>query len=99
MQAADRSAVLVLYLTTRLGLPDRDAALASGAYLAFTFMSPIPGGFVADKVLGLRYSVSVGGVLILIGNLILAWREALLPVFTDWRAWRSAPGSRSRPSR
>ena len=76
------SAVLVLYLTTRLGLPDREAALASGAYLAFTFMSPILGGFVADKVLGLRYSVSVGGVLILIGNLILAWREALLPVFT-----------------
>ncbi|MBF0500856.1 MAG: peptide MFS transporter [Candidatus Riflebacteria bacterium] len=76
------SAVLVLYLTTRLGLPDKDAALASGAYMAFTFMSPILGGFIADKLLGLRYSVSFGGVLILIGNLILAWREELSYVFS-----------------
>ena len=75
------SAVLVLYLTTGLGLPDRQAALTSGAYMAFTFMSPILGGLVADKLLGLRYSVSLGGVLILVGNLTLAWREELAFVF------------------
>jgi len=75
------SAVLVLYLTTGLGLPDREAALASGAYMAFTFMTPILGGLVADKVLGLRRSVLLGGILILAGNLILAWRESLAFVF------------------
>lgn len=76
------SAVLVLYLTTGLGLPDAQAALTSGAYMAFTFMTPILGGLVADKGLGLRYSVSLGGVLILLGNLVLAWREGLQFVFT-----------------
>ena len=75
------SAVLVLYLTTGLGLPDAQAALASGAYMAFTFMTPIIGGLVADKVMGLRYSVTLGGVLILFGNLVLAWREDLGFVF------------------
>ncbi len=75
------SAVLVLYLTIGLGLPDAQAALTSGAYMAFTFMSPILGGLVADRVLGLRYSVTLGGVLILLGNLVLAWREALPFVF------------------
>ncbi|MBF0544244.1 MAG: MFS transporter [Candidatus Riflebacteria bacterium] len=75
------SAVLVLYLTTKLGLPDNEAALVSGAYMAFTFMSPLLGGFVADKILGLRYSVTLGGILILLGNLILAWKEALVAVF------------------
>jgi len=75
------SAVLVLYLTTGLGLPDAQAALTSGAYMAFTFMSPILGGLVADRILGLRYSVSLGGVLILLGNLALAWREGLPFVF------------------
>jgi POT family proton-dependent oligopeptide transporter len=75
------SAVLVLYLTTGLGLPDAQAALTSGAYMAFTFMSPILGGLIADRLLGLRYSVSLGGVLILLGNLVLAWREALPFVF------------------
>jgi POT family proton-dependent oligopeptide transporter len=75
------SAVLVLYLTIGLGLPDKEAALASGAYIAFTFMTPILGGLIADRVMGLRYSVTLGGLLILIGNLILALREDLSFVF------------------
>ncbi len=75
------SAVLVLYLTTGLGLPDAQAGLTSGAYMAFTFMTPILGGWVADRGLGLRRSVIVGGILILIGNLVLAWREGLSFVY------------------
>lgn len=65
------SAILVLYLTK--GLHQAGASLTSGTFMAFTFMSPILGGFVADKVLGLRYSVTTGAILILIGNLILAF--------------------------
>lgn len=76
------TAVLILYLTSpSLGLSDKDASLAQGAYMAFTFMSPLIGGLIADKLLGLRYSVTFGGVLILIGNLILAARESLSFVF------------------
>jgi POT family proton-dependent oligopeptide transporter len=75
------SAVLILYLTKKLGLPIHEAGLASGAYMAFTFMTPILGGFVADKILGLRYSVTIGGVFILAGNVILACGEGLLYVF------------------
>ena len=75
------SAILILYLTKKLGLSDKEAALASGAYMAFTFMSPILGGFVSDKVLGLRYSVTIGGMFILAGNLILALGETLMYVF------------------
>lgn len=75
------SAVLILYLTKKLGLSINEAGLASGAYMAFTFMTPILGGFVADKILGLRYSVTIGGVFILAGNVILACGEELLYVF------------------
>jgi POT family proton-dependent oligopeptide transporter len=75
------SAILVLYLTGGLGLSDRDAALTSGAYMAFTFMTPMLGGFVADRVLGLRYSVSLGGLLILIGNFVLARGQTISSVF------------------
>jgi POT family proton-dependent oligopeptide transporter len=75
------SAILVLYLTGGLGLPDREAALTSGTYIAFTFMTPMLGGFIADRVLGLRYSVSVGGLLILVGNLVLARGHTLNHVF------------------
>ena len=75
------SAILVLYLTGGLGLSDRDAALTSGAYMAFTFMTPILGGLIADRVLGLRYSVSLGGLLILAGNFVLARGATLNHVF------------------
>lgn len=75
------SAILVLYLTGGLGLTDREAALTSGAYMAFTFMTPILGGFIADRVLGLRYSVSLGGLLIVAGNLTLARGHTLNHVF------------------
>jgi proton-dependent oligopeptide transporter, POT family len=75
------SAILVLYLTGGLGLTDREAALTSGAYMAFTFMTPILGGFIADRVLGLRYSVSLGGLLILVGNFVLARGHTLKHVF------------------
>lgn len=74
-------AILVLYLTKGLGVSDDEAGLASGAFMAFTFMTPILGGFIADKVLGLRYSVTVGGILILIGNLVLARGGGLSPIF------------------
>jgi POT family proton-dependent oligopeptide transporter len=75
------SAILVLYLTSGLGLPDKEAALTSGAYMAFTFMTPILGGLIADRILGLRYSVSLGGLLILVGNFVLARGHTLNHVF------------------
>ena len=75
------SAILVLYLTKQLGIADKEANLASGAFVAFTFMTPIVGGYVADQVLGLRRSVALGGLLILAGNLALALLEGVAGVF------------------
>ncbi len=62
-------------------MADDAAYLAFGAYTAFSFMTPILGGFVADKVLGLRRSVVIGGFLILVGNAVLALGGGLPPLF------------------
>jgi POT family proton-dependent oligopeptide transporter len=75
------SAIIVLYMTKELHMADDAAYLAFGAYTAFSFMTPILGGFVADKVLGLRRSVFVGGILILVGNGVLALGGGLSPLF------------------
>src|SRR5262245_45965496 len=75
------SAIIVLYMTKELGMADDAAYLAFGAYTAFSFMTPILGGFVADKVLGLRRSVVIGGFFILVGNAILAMGGGLPPLF------------------
>ena len=64
------SGILVLYLSKALNVSDGNASLVSGAYMAFTFLAPILGGYVADKLIGYTWSVIIGGVVILLGNII-----------------------------
>lgn len=40
--------------------------------MAFTFLAPILGGWVADKLIGYVWAVTVGGILILLGNIVLS---------------------------
>jgi POT family proton-dependent oligopeptide transporter len=80
------SAIIVLYMTKELRMSDKEAYLAIGAYTAFSFMTPILGGFIADKVLGLRRSVTTGGVFILAGNAILAFSRSLPMLFVGLAA-------------
>lgn len=73
-------ALLVLYLTTELskggfGL-DRDVALK--IYATFTglvYLMPIPGGYLADKILGQRKAVFIGAFLMAIGQFFMAYSE------------------------
>ncbi len=71
-------AILLLYMTAAvtaggMGLSAADGAAIYGAYTAGVYMAAIPGGFVADRLLGLRRSVFVGGVLIALGHFSLAF--------------------------
>jgi POT family proton-dependent oligopeptide transporter len=56
-----------------MGLSAADGAAIYGAYTAAVYMAAIPGGYVADRLLGLRRSVFVGGVLIATGHFCLAF--------------------------
>lgn len=42
-------------------------------YLAFVYASPLVGGFIADRKLGYRRSVMIGGVFFMAGHLLLAF--------------------------
>ena len=71
-------AILLLYMTAAvtaggMGLSAADGAAIYGAYTAGVYMAAIPGGFVADRLLGLRRAVFVGGVLIAFGHFCLAF--------------------------
>ncbi|MFA6075436.1 MAG: peptide MFS transporter [Negativicutes bacterium] len=64
--------MLILYLTKGLGIPDERAGLIVGTYISFTWMSPVLGGWLADKFLGQVNAILIGGLGIFLGNLILA---------------------------
>jgi POT family proton-dependent oligopeptide transporter len=70
-------AILLLYMTAAvsaggMGLSAEEGAAIYGLYTAGVYMAAIPGGFVADKLLGLRHAVLLGGVLIALGHFSMA---------------------------
>lgn len=65
-------ALLIFYLTQHFLFPKEQAYLIYGGYTALAFLSPVVGGFVADRWLGARRAVIFGGVLLVCGHLGLA---------------------------
>jgi POT family proton-dependent oligopeptide transporter len=70
-------ALLILYMTTAvasggLGFDNKKAAGIYGAYTGSVYLMSIPGGWIADNVLGTRNAVFVGGVIIALGHFSLA---------------------------
>jgi len=72
-------AILVLYLVgltdaanPGLGWTKGEALALYGWYTMMVYVMSIPGGIIADKLLGQKKSVLVGGVLLLFGHSILA---------------------------
>jgi len=65
-------ALLVLYLVNALDYP-RDQALALYAtYTALVYLTPILGGYIADRWLGAPRAVMVGGVVMALGHFAMA---------------------------
>ena len=64
---------LILYMTKALGFTDRHAGLAYGNYVSSVWLTPIIGGFIADRWLGQYRSVLLGGIIIALGHFTLAF--------------------------
>ncbi|MCW2902401.1 MAG: hypothetical protein JWO67_4666 [Streptosporangiaceae bacterium] len=70
-------AILVLFLaapatTGGLGLPQGTAKALVGVYMAAVYLVALPGGWLADRVLGSRRAVLLGGVIIMLGHIAMA---------------------------
>jgi POT family proton-dependent oligopeptide transporter len=70
-------AVLVLFLVSAVsaggfGIDDKTAAAIYGMYTAGTYLVALPGGWIADRLIGGRRAVLIGGLLITLGNTLLA---------------------------
>lgn len=70
-------ALLTLYLTAELvnggfGLERQEALAIYGIFTGLVYLTPILGGWVADKFLGKRKTVYIGGLVMAVGQLLLA---------------------------
>ena len=65
-------ALLVLYLVNAVGWKDADAYRLYGTYTGMVWLTPMIGGFLADRYLGTHRSLLIGGAIIAAGHFVLA---------------------------
>jgi proton-dependent oligopeptide transporter, POT family len=65
-------ALLVYYMMKQLHMSQGQAALIYGSYAAFSNFMPLAGGFLSDRWLGRRTSVTIGGSIMAVGHFMMA---------------------------
>ncbi|AFL96944.1 peptide MFS transporter [Ornithobacterium rhinotracheale] len=63
--------LLTLYVVKALLQSDATAFSIYGAYTGLVYAAPVLGGWVADHVLGYKYSVLFGGIMMMIGEMLI----------------------------
>lgn len=64
-------AILTLFMVNALMMKEADASLIYGGFLGLCYLTPMLGGFVADRFFGNRNCILLGGVMMAIGQLCL----------------------------
>lgn len=86
LKAAETGTTIVGFVTLKAGLEAVFGALAIqplasqiyGIYTGFVYFTPFFGGILADRLLGQRKTVVIGGILMAIGQFLLAFERFFL---------------------
>ena len=65
-------ALLFFYLTQHWLFNDSKSNLIYGAYTSLVYITPVLGGYLADRYLGQRRAVLFGGILLMFGHFLMA---------------------------
>lgn len=68
-------ALLVLFLTSYMGFEDKKAYVVYSLFAATGYAFPIVGGILADKIMGFRNMVFIGGIIIVLGHIVMSLSE------------------------
>ncbi len=71
-------ALLILYMTKQLMFSDTMSIGIFAAYMSLVYVTPTFGGILADRVLGFRKAIFLGGVLMAVGHFLLTIEQ---PIF------------------
>jgi POT family proton-dependent oligopeptide transporter len=71
--------LLVYYMIKHLQFTQERSSQIYGLYTGFVYFTPLFGGMLADRVLGQRRTVVLGGVLMAIGHFLMAVESLFFP--------------------
>lgn len=66
-------AIFFLYITKALLMSNMDASSLYGSYTSLVYLTPLLGGYLADRYLGNRKSIIIGGLMMAIGQFFMYW--------------------------
>ncbi|MEO0045746.1 MAG: Di-/tripeptide transporter [Bacteroidota bacterium] len=64
-------AILTLFLVNSLMMKEEDASLIYGGFLGLCYLTPMLGGFIADRFFGNRNCILLGGLMMALGQFLL----------------------------
>jgi POT family proton-dependent oligopeptide transporter len=64
-------ALLTLFMVNALLMKEGDASLIYGGFLALCYLTPMLGGFVADRFFGNRNCILLGGLMMAVGQFLM----------------------------
>src|ERR1017187_3890573 len=64
-------AIFILFLTKALFMDKAAASNLYGSYTSLVYLTPLLGGYIADRYWGNRRSIIVGGIVMALGELVL----------------------------
>jgi len=64
-------------------MKEADASIIYGGFLALCYLTPLLGGFIADRFLGNRMCIIVGGLMMALGQLLLFFSASIFSTSMD----------------
>jgi POT family proton-dependent oligopeptide transporter len=77
-------AIFVLFMIKALLFDKAHAADIYGSYTGLVYLTPLIGGYIADRYWGNRRSILAGGVLMACGQFLLFFPAACMPAMCPW---------------
>lgn len=79
-------AILILYLTKKfieggLGMDESSAMLLYGYFTGLVYFTPLIGGWLADKYLGKRLAITIGGITMMLGQFTLFAMDSMTGLY------------------
>jgi POT family proton-dependent oligopeptide transporter len=64
-------AILTLFMVNALMMKEEEASIIYGGFLGLCYLTPMLGGFIADRFFGNRNCIMLGGVMMAVGQIML----------------------------
>lgn len=64
--------IIILYMSKGLLMPDAEANILYAAFSGLLYLTPVVGGYLADRYLGFQRAIIFGGILFIIGYTLAA---------------------------